>query len=115
MPGELSGAKTEGEEVALAEEPPQATNVVDLMEVLQDSLAQQQAQRAATSRPRRGRERRGSRKATVRESAGKATKKAAAKKASAGQARASAPGRGPGKDELRQLSCISGRPTRTSR
>ncbi|MFH8240832.1 Ku protein [Streptomyces sp. NPDC018321] len=35
---ELVRAKAEGEEVAVAEEAPQATNVVDLMEVLQGSL-----------------------------------------------------------------------------
>ncbi|MET8572716.1 Ku protein [Streptomyces sp. NPDC004783] len=35
---ELVRAKAEGQEVALAEEPPAATNVVDLMEVLQGSL-----------------------------------------------------------------------------
>ncbi|WP_318216465.1 hypothetical protein [Streptomyces sp. SCL15-6] len=35
---DLVRAKAEGKEVALAEEPPTATNVVDLMDVLQGSL-----------------------------------------------------------------------------
>jgi DNA end-binding protein Ku len=92
---ELVRAKAEGEEVALAEEPPQATNVVDLMEVLENSLAQA-VDTAGGDKPapsRKGKKR-ASRKTAARPSAVKATKKAAAGKTTAGQARASAPARG---------------------
>jgi DNA end-binding protein Ku len=103
---ELVRAKAEGEEVALAEEPPKATNVVDLMQVLQNSLAQAAGTASGeTATPsRKGTP--ASRKTAARQPDGKATKKAAAKKVSAGQARASVPGRGRGmgKDELRQMS-----------
>jgi hypothetical protein len=84
---------------------PQATNVVDLMQVLQSSLDQ-----AATAggeqpaAPRKGKPT--PQKATVRKPAGKAAKKAAPRKAPPKQAQAStqARGRGTGKSELRQLS-----------
>jgi hypothetical protein len=98
--------KAEGEEVALAEEPPQATNVVDLMQVLQNSLAQA-AGAAGGGKPAPSRKAKpASRKALAREPAGMATKKPAAKNASPVKAGASVPGRGrgTGEDELRQLS-----------
>jgi len=104
---ELVRAKAEGEEVALAEEPPQATNVVDLMQVLESSLAQASGTADGDKpAPARKGQKRASRKTAARQPAGKATKKAAAKKPSASQTRASMPGRGRGtdKDELRQLS-----------
>ncbi|WP_405894539.1 hypothetical protein OG612_39045 [Streptomyces sp. NBC_01527] len=41
----LVRAKAKGEEIAVSEEAPQATNVVDLMEVLQGSLDQAQGSR----------------------------------------------------------------------
>ncbi|WP_254395525.1 hypothetical protein [Streptomyces sp. AC512_CC834] len=48
---ELVRAKAEGEEAAVAEEAPQATNVVDLMEVLRGSLEQAKGgERAPASR-----------------------------------------------------------------
>ncbi|MEV5321711.1 Ku protein [Streptomyces sp. NPDC052687] len=93
---ELVKAKAEGKEVVLAEEPPQATNVVDLMQVLESSLAQAAGTASGeTATPsRKGTP--ASRKTAARQPDGKATKKAAAKKVSAGQARASVPGRGRG-------------------
>lgn len=46
---DLVQAKAEGQEIALAEEPPKATNVVDLMKVLLGSL--DQARGAAGKKP----------------------------------------------------------------
>ncbi|MFC7898029.1 Ku protein [Streptomyces sp. NPDC057381] len=48
---ELVRAKAEGEEVAVAREAPQATNVVDLMEVLQGSLEQAKGTGAGGGKP----------------------------------------------------------------
>ncbi|MFJ2565806.1 hypothetical protein ACIO02_23100 [Streptomyces sp. NPDC087568] len=53
---ELVKAKAEGQEIARAQEPPEATNVVDLMKVLEDSL------QAAGSTRRARRDRRSRRK-----------------------------------------------------
>ncbi|MFJ3328873.1 Ku protein [Streptomyces griseus] len=57
---ELVRAKAEGQEVAPAEEAPAATNVVDLMEVLQGSI-----DRARSGREKRGAQRGGERVASV--------------------------------------------------
>lgn len=79
---ELVRAKAEGQEIAAAEEAPQATNVVDLLAVLEGSL--DQAQRAGS------RERTGARR---KKTAGrKAVRKPAAK------------GKATGRSELQQLS-----------
>ncbi|MGW3736843.1 hypothetical protein [Streptomyces sp. NPDC005148] len=49
---ELVRAKAEGQEIAVAEEAPQATNIVDLMELLQGSLDQAQGSREEPTEPR---------------------------------------------------------------
>jgi DNA end-binding protein Ku len=82
---ELVRAKAEGEEVAVAEEAPEATNVVDLMEVLRGSLEQA---KGGTGDDTGGKKRSAPRK------------KAAAPGKKAGPARRTAPARG----ELRELS-----------
>ncbi|WP_406423699.1 Ku protein [Streptomyces sp. NBC_01589] len=84
---ELVRAKAEGEEIAVAEEAPQATNVVDLMALLQGSLDQAQGSREEES--------------TAPQQKRTATKKAPPK---AARASASGRGRGGGKSELRQLT-----------
>ncbi|WSA81715.1 Ku protein [Streptomyces sp. NBC_01799] len=98
---ELVRAKAEGQEIAAAEEAPQATNVVDLMELLQGSLDQAQGSREKEpAAPRQ--------KKTAARKMGqpRAKRKTAAKKAPPKAARASATtrGQGGGKSELRQLS-----------
>jgi DNA end-binding protein Ku len=45
-------AKAEGQEIVATEEPSQATNVVDLMEVLQGSVAAVRGRRAGGGEPR---------------------------------------------------------------
>jgi DNA end-binding protein Ku len=82
---ELVRAKAEGEEVAVAEEAPEATNVVDLMEVLRGSLEQAKGGTGDDT---------GSKKRSA------PRKKAAAPGKKAGPARRTAPARG----ELRELS-----------
>ncbi|WCN04811.1 non-homologous end joining protein Ku [Streptomyces sp. M92] len=85
---ELVRAKAEGEEVAVAQEAPQATNVVDLMEVLQGSLEQAKGAGAGTG-------------------GGKPAGKAKSGERPAGARRkATAPSRGkpPTRGELRELS-----------
>jgi DNA end-binding protein Ku len=82
---ELVRAKAEGEEVAVAEEAPEATNVVDLMEVLRGSLEQ--------AKGGTGDDTGGKKPSAPR-------KKAAAPGKKAGPARRTAPARG----ELRELS-----------
>jgi DNA end-binding protein Ku len=123
---ELVRAKAEGREIATAEEPPRATNVIDLMEVLQGSLDRARSS-AGRSRPERergaktppdreaGRTSSGRRTAgkTAKKSAGEATaekqsagKRSAARKPPAGKAGSKGSG-GPGgatKSELRRLS-----------
>ncbi|WP_328886124.1 non-homologous end joining protein Ku [Streptomyces sp. NBC_00316] len=98
---ELVRAKAEGQEAAAADEAPQATNVVDLMELLQGSLHQTRgAREKAPTAPRQ-------KKTAARTARKPETKrKTAAKKAPPKAARASAPTRhqGGGKSELRQLS-----------
>ncbi|MET7457426.1 Ku protein [Streptomyces sp. NPDC005574] len=101
---ELVQAKAEGQEITLAEEPPQATNVVDLMQVLQSSI--DQAQGAAEKKPPAPRRRKAAARKTARQAPAKAQEKSARRKAPPKAARASAAGRGQGggKRELRQLS-----------
>ncbi|MFJ8810864.1 Ku protein [Streptomyces sp. NPDC102490] len=82
---ELVRAKAEGEEVAVAEEAPEATNVVDLMEVLRGSLEQAKG---------------GTGDDTGNKKRSAPRKKAAAPGKKAGPARRTAPARG----ELRELS-----------
>ncbi|MEU9594241.1 Ku protein [Streptomyces sp. NPDC048193] len=87
---DLVRAKAEGKEVALAEEPPTATDVVDLMDVLQGSL----------DRAKRGAERpRASASAEDAGGGGEAPPPAERKKASAPSGRAA-----PKRAELRELS-----------
>jgi DNA end-binding protein Ku len=122
---ELVRAKAEGREIATAEEPPRATNVIDLMEVLQGSLdrARSSAGRdrperelGAKTPPDREAGRTSSRRTagkTAKKSAGEETagketagKRTAARKPAAGKAGAKGSG-GPGgaaKSELRRLS-----------
>ncbi|MET7497800.1 Ku protein [Streptomyces sp900116325] len=97
---ELVRAKAEGEEIPVAEEAPQATNVVDLMEVLQGSL--DQAQGARQRKPAEPRQKKTAAR-TVRKP--EAKRKPATKKSPPKTARASAPTRSQGRgSELRQLS-----------
>ncbi|WP_328879169.1 Ku protein [Streptomyces sp. NBC_00299] len=101
---ELVKAKAEGQEVALAEEAPTATNVVDLMQALQSSL-----DAAGTGRGGRaaaGRQTPSTRRKTARPSGAKTAKKTASRKAPPKQARASTRDRGhrAGKSELQKLT-----------
>ncbi|MFE9444990.1 Ku protein [Streptomyces sp. NPDC006602] len=106
---ELVQAKAEGQEVAPAEEAPAATNVIDLMTVLQGSIDQARGGRKTESEPPQKKPapaRKAARK-TAGKAAGKAAKKTDARKAPPKTARASAASRsrhGTGKSELRQLS-----------
>ncbi|QOV40822.1 Ku protein [Streptomyces ferrugineus] len=84
---ELVKAKAQGEEVARTEEAPQATNVIDLMSVLETSLHQ-----AGSSRSKRAAQR--------KKPTGKTGRRLSAKQA--GEKKATR-GRG-GREELRQLS-----------
>jgi DNA end-binding protein Ku len=94
---ELVQAKAEGQEVAVAEEAPQATNVVDLMEALQGSLEK--------TRSAGGKKPAASRKKTATRTPARKTVASKTKKAPPKQARASSTrSRGAGKSELRQLS-----------
>lgn len=97
----LVRAKAEGQEIAAVEEAPQATNVVDLMALLQGSL--DQAQGARDQEPTEPRQKKTSAR-KMRQP--QAKRKTAAKKAppKAARATASALGRGGDKSELRQLS-----------
>ncbi|MFC5213769.1 Ku protein [Streptomyces coerulescens] len=79
---DLVKAKAEGEEVALAEEAPQATNVIDLMSVLESSLDQ-----AGDKRRRKS-----ARKGPAKRTGGRKAERKAAR------------GRGDRKSELRELS-----------
>ncbi|MEU6657180.1 Ku protein [Streptomyces sp. NPDC046900] len=97
---ELVKAKAEGQEIAAAEEAPQATNVISLMDVLQNSL--DQARRAGDKKPAAPRRKTAARKAVRKPAA----KKSAERKGPPKEARASATARGGGggKSALRQLS-----------
>ncbi|MER5835303.1 Ku protein [Streptomyces sp. NPDC002130] len=96
---ELVKAKAEGQEVAAADQAPEATNVVDLMQALQGSI--DQARGGRTKQP--GSSRKAARKPAAgtskKAAAGKAPPKAAAKASSTSRRE-----RGDGKNELRQLS-----------
>jgi DNA end-binding protein Ku len=97
----LVRAKAEGQEIAVAEEAPAATNVVDLMQVLQGSIDQARGGSGA------GGESRTKKPGPARKPAAKATKKSAPRKAPPKTARASSASRDQrrnGKSELRQLS-----------
>lgn len=94
---ELVQAKAEGQEVAVAEEAPQATNVVDLMEALQGSLEK--------TRSSSGKKPAASRKMPAARTPARKTAASKTKQAPPKQARAlSSRSRGGGKSELRQLS-----------
>jgi DNA end-binding protein Ku len=121
---ELVRAKAEGREIAAAEEPPPATNVIDLMEVLRGSLDRARSS-AGRSRPERGANTspgrdaarepsrrktaaRAAKKSAEQETTGKHTagRRSAAREPAAGKARGKGPG-GPGgtaKSELLRLS-----------
>jgi DNA end-binding protein Ku len=104
---ELVRAKAEGQEIAPAEEAPAATNVIDLMTVLQGSIDQARGGRTAKDEPPQ-KEPAPARKA-ARKTSGKAAQKTAAQKAQPKTARASAVSRsqrgsGSGTSDLRQLS-----------
>ncbi|MFI0813898.1 non-homologous end joining protein Ku [Streptomyces echinatus] len=103
---DLVKAKAEGQEIATAEAPPQATNVIDLMKVLEGSLqaarsgrgGEEQAKQKSKPAPRK----------TARTTAAKKTAKTPArnappKKAGAASARSRGSGSG-GKRELQKLS-----------
>lgn len=94
---ELVQAKAEGQEVAVAEEAPQATNVVDLMEALQGSL--ERTRSAGGKKPAASRKKAAAR-TPARKTAASKTKKAPPKQARASSSRS----RGGGRSELRQLS-----------
>ncbi|WP_338057997.1 non-homologous end joining protein Ku [Streptomyces dangxiongensis] len=99
---ELVKAKAEGQEIVTAEGPPEATNVIDLMKVLESSLRSarsvEEVEEKEKSAPRKG----------ARTSApGRTTAKTPSRKAPprrAGAASARARGRGGGKSELQRLS-----------
>ncbi|MEU3510980.1 Ku protein [Streptomyces longwoodensis] len=129
---ELVRAKAEGEEISGGEEPPQATNVIDLMTVLEGSLESARSGRAGRSdrADRAGNRKRGARDSrdeqeSAREEGGKSGGRTAGRASSgakknassttparrqapprtAGAASARARGRTPGtKSELRKLS-----------
>ncbi|POX40015.1 Ku protein [Streptomyces sp. Ru72] len=105
---ELVDAKAKGKEIVSEEAPPQATNVIDLMEALQRSVEQTRGSGSKAPEERR------SKKSTAQKparkpagkSAGKPAKKMTAGKARPKETRASttADSKGAGKRELRQLS-----------
>ncbi|MGW9032545.1 non-homologous end joining protein Ku [Streptomyces sp. NPDC055722] len=103
---ELVKAKAEGEEIAAAQEAPQATNVINLTVVLQNSIDQVRgAKEPKPVAPRR--KKTATRKAARKPAPKAAKKKTAEKKAPPKKARASTPasrGRGGSRNELRQLS-----------
>ncbi|MET8538708.1 Ku protein [Streptomyces sp. NPDC005065] len=100
---ELVQAKAEGQEIAVAEEAPQATNVIDLMSVLQSSLDQARGQET-DAEP--GPTKKAPARKTARKPAATAAKRPAAHKAPPKTARTTAKARqrSTGKGGLRQLS-----------
>ncbi|MEV5011466.1 Ku protein [Streptomyces sp. NPDC055692] len=101
---ELVKAKAEGQEIATAQEPPEATNVVDLMKVLEDSLQAAISGRGGQARPDEQRGKAAPRKTARSAAAGKSAK-TPARKAPPKKAGASARTRGRGgKSELQKLS-----------
>ncbi|KOG37274.1 non-homologous end joining protein Ku [Streptomyces resistomycificus] len=102
---ELVTAKAEGQEIEAAEGAPTATNVIDLMQVLQGSIDQARGDRKAAGEP--GRRKAAPTRKAARKPAAKAAKQTARRQAPPKSARASATARGrraTGKSELRQLS-----------
>ncbi|QTD96055.1 Ku protein [Streptomyces cyanogenus] len=103
---ELVRAKAEGQEIVAAEEPPEATNVIDLMKVLEGSLQAARSGRGGKEPAGERKEKTGPRKAAARSSAAGTSAKTPARKAptkKAGAARARSRGAG-GKAELQKLS-----------
>jgi len=87
---ELIDAKRKGEEIVTEEGPPQATNVVDLMDALRRSVDQASGEKPSGERP--SAQRPSGEKAPAGKTAGKtAAKKRGAKKAAAGGKRAEQP------------------------
>jgi DNA end-binding protein Ku len=103
---ELVRAKAEGQEFAAAEAPPEATNVVDLMTVLEGSLkaartgrgGEKRAEQKSESRPRKT-----ARTGTAKKTAKTPTRKVPPKKAGAASTRSRGIGIG-GRRELQRLS-----------
>lgn len=102
---ELVKAKAEGRQIAAAEEPPEATNVIDLMKVLEGSLRSARSGRGGKEPAGERKGRAAPRKAAARSSEGTSVKtparKAPPKKAGAARARDRGAG---GKRELEKLS-----------
>ncbi|KOV77347.1 MULTISPECIES: Ku protein [unclassified Streptomyces] len=102
---ELVKAKAEGRQIATAEEPPEATNVIDLMKVLEGSLRSARSGRGGKEPAGERKGRAAPRKAAARSSEGTSVKtparKAPPKKAGAARARNRGAG---GKRELEKLS-----------
>ncbi|MEU1456208.1 hypothetical protein [Streptomyces avermitilis] len=69
---ELVQAQVEGQDAVLAEEPPRATNVIDLMEALQGSL--ERARSSGDKQPPASRKKAARTRASPRKPAGKAAK-----------------------------------------
>ncbi|MFE0811849.1 Ku protein [Streptomyces sp. NPDC058848] len=100
---ELVRAKAEGEEVAVAEEAPQATNVVDLMEVLQGSLERAKGTGTGGGKPA-GKAENGERPAGSRKKTAARGKAAAREKTAAREKAAPSRKKPPTRSELRELS-----------
>ncbi|MEU1010767.1 Ku protein [Streptomyces sp. NPDC005890] len=103
---ELVKAKAEGQEIAAAEEPPEATNVIDLMKVLEGSLQAARSGRGGRESADGHKGKAAPRKAAARSSAAGTSVKPPARKAppkKAGVARVRSGGAG-GKRELQKLS-----------
>ncbi|MFF9277049.1 non-homologous end joining protein Ku [Streptomyces griseosporeus] len=102
---ELVRAKAEGREIAVADEAPEATNVIDLMKVLEGSIQAARSGRGGSEPDAEGRDE-APRKAAARSSAGGKSAKPPARKAppkKAGAARARTRDTG-GTKELQKLS-----------
>ncbi|MFI9150608.1 Ku protein [Streptomyces sp. NPDC053367] len=78
---ELVRAKAEGQEIAVAEEPPQATNVIDLMQVLEGSLQAARSGRDGKEQADERKAKAAPRKLAARSSAASKTAKTPARKA----------------------------------
>ncbi|WP_333775546.1 non-homologous end joining protein Ku [Streptomyces sp. IBSBF 3136] len=103
---ELVEAKAEGQEIAVAEAPPEATNVVDLMQVLEGSLQAARSGRdgkKAAPRQTESAQRKPARTAGDGRTAKAQDRKAPPKKAGTAPARSRGRG-GDGRSELRKLS-----------
>lgn len=105
---ELVKAKAEGQEIAAAEAPPEATNVIDLMKVLEGSLKAARPGRGGggeepVKKPSKSAPRKAARAAVAEKTARTPARKAPPKKAGAASARSRGSGTG-GKRELQKLS-----------